>query len=156
MVADTAVDGEHVAVRLLGERCQLVFDLFCEFPRRSQNQRSRLLAFGHVDIGDHRQPERERLPGTGGCLAAHVEPVEGVRDGCGLHRERFDEAAVLERTHEIFGQAEIGKGRCHGVLLVPVGTDRFNGSVSLEPRHRCLADRGRPKRRFNRVREKLS
>ena len=60
----------------------------------------------------HRQPEGERLAGTGLGLAADVVTGERIGDRGPLNRERLVDALGCEGLDELGAQAELAEG-CH-------------------------------------------
>ncbi len=75
----------HFDVGPLGIGGQIVFDLFCQFPRRGQDQAAHGFGrglFAHFQqVVDHRQAEGGRFAGAGLGQAHDVDAVHGQRDG---------------------------------------------------------------------------
>ena len=98
-------NGHHVhPLEVLGVGAQRLRHLDAELAGRRQDDRLRLLVLG-IDVLEHRQAERRRLPAPGLRLADHVVSVQQLRNGLRLDRRRLGVAELLERLEQALGQA---------------------------------------------------
>ena len=103
----TAVDGDGVEPKFLGQRGQHLVHLHGELPRREQDQRQRLGRTGGLGgalriprrLGplQERHPEGERLARPRLGLATDVAAGQSVGDGQGLNGKGADDAFIRQR-----------------------------------------------------------
>ena len=94
----------------------VLLDLDHEFTRRRHDQRARAAPLPVLDrsgqLGQDRQDERRRLPGTGLRDADDIVSGENVRDGCDLDRSRLGVTRVVHGLEDLGRKMECAKGHC--------------------------------------------
>jgi hypothetical protein len=108
-VSDSAEHAGGAAAFAHGERAQCVFDLARELACRRENEAGRTASRRGADTGHEREPEGQRLSGTGRRPAQDVTSGERVGEDRNLDGKRRIEAASVELGLEPGRYAELGE-----------------------------------------------
>ena len=103
-----AVDGKHAGAGDVGERVEHGVDLVGQLAGGREHDGRGLVGPPATKVGQHRQPEGERLAGAGGSGGDDVVTFEEVGDGGRLDGRGLGDLGGGEGLHEVFGHA---KGR---------------------------------------------
>ena len=104
--------GNHVDALAPAVRAQRLSHLDTELAGRREHQPLDLV-LARVDVLEHRQPERRRLPGSGLGLPDHVVALEQGRDRLLLNRTRRLVSDVMDGLEDVGLEAKIGKTGHH-------------------------------------------
>ncbi len=129
--AGPAVHGGDAQLARAAEPLELAAHLGRELAGRDEHETAGVLRAGLADAGREGDTERDRLPRAGGGAAAEVATGQAVGEGHRLDVERGLEAARVEGSDEIGGDAELGKVVAgHDVQNSGVFDPRENGGQS--------------------------
>jgi hypothetical protein len=113
LIGTAAVDGEHPRAAGAPRRPQIASDLDGQFPGRHHDQsarRERAPVFGLAEPLQQGDAERQRLAGSGACLADDVVAGEGDREGQRLDRERGGDSRRRQRVADRAAYTEVAEG----------------------------------------------
>ena len=98
---------------LAGKGSQLGHDLIGEFAGWREHECSGLVRLGAADAGNERNPERQRLAGSGGRAAADIASGQSIGHGGRLDGEGLVDATLSEGADDEVRGAQLGKGGGH-------------------------------------------
>ena len=98
-VPDAAVQRDHPASAVAGEGCDGVGDLLGQLARRGEHERSRSTATRRGQVQHQRQPEGQRLAGTGRRTPGHVTAGQHVGDDSRLDGRRLQDPGSPQARH---------------------------------------------------------